>query len=344
MTQQRTSIGVISAGAWGTALAIAANRAGSEVMLYTPNPNVLDSITRKRTNDVYLPDVFINPDIAISDSLAQACARDIIILSVPSQHLRSVCISISDQLDPSVPVVIATKGIERGSLALMSEVVASVLPQNPIAILSGPNFAVEVANGLPTATTIACQDATVANRVIYAIGGKYFRPYHSEDIIGTQVGGSVKNVIAIGCGIAIGRGLGENARAALITRGITEMARLCLAKGGRQETLMGFSGFGDLVLTCGSSISRNMSLGIEIGRQRQPVKMILENNQRKLAEGVATAESVNDLAGRIGIAMPICKAVHAIISETMDIDQAIAQLLERPFVPEAVRPGFKHAS
>jgi len=343
MTHQQTMIGVISAGAWGTALAIAANRAGSEVTLYSANPNVLESITEKRTNDVYLPDIFIDPDIMVTDSMAKACMSDIIILSVPSQHVRSICISISDQLDPNVPVVIATKGIERGSLALMSEVVASVLPKNPLAVLSGPNFAIEVARGLPTATTIACADSQLANRIIYAIGGKYFRPYHTEDIIGTQIGGSVKNVIAIGCGIAIGRGFGENAKAALITRGITEMARLCLAKGGKQETLMGFSGFGDLVLSCGSEMSRNMSLGIELGRQKQSVKTIIDNNQRKLAEGVATSDSVNDLAGRIGINMPICKAVHGIISETIGIDEAIARLLERPFVPETVQ-GFKHAS
>lgn len=336
MIPHQTSIGVISAGSWGTALGIAANRAGSQVTLYSANPNVLDSVRKRRTNEVYLPGVFIDPGIVMSDHLAQTCAADIILLSVPAQHMRSTCIWISDQLDAAKPVIIASKGIERGSLALMSEVFSSILPKNPFAILSGPNFAIEVARGLPTATTIACQDSYLADRIMYAIGGKFFRPYYTDDIIGTQIGGAVKNVIAIACGIAIGRGLGENAKAALITRGIAEMVRLCLAKGGRQETLMGFSGFGDLILTCGSEMSRNMSLGMELGRQQESVKTIIENRSHKLAEGVATSESVNELANKMGISMPICKAVHAIISGNMGIDRAIAQLLERPFVAEMV--------
>lgn len=337
MNGQQTTVGVISAGGWGTALATVANRAGSKAILYSSNQNVIDSIVNNRTNDVYLPDTFIDPDIAITDRLSVACNSDMIILVVPSQHVRSTCISLSDQISPEVPIIIATKGIERGSLALMSEVVSAILPKNPLAILSGPNFAIEVARGLPTATTIACQDNYLANRIIYAIGGKYFRPYHTTDIIGTQIGGAVKNVIAIACGIAIGRGFGENAKAALITRGIAEMSRLCMAKGGRQETLMGFSGFGDLILTCGSTMSRNMSLGLELGKQRHSVRSIIENRQQKLAEGVATADSVTELADRIGISMPICKAVHAILSEATGIDHAIAQLLERPFVSEAVQ-------
>lgn len=334
MMDKPTSIGVVSGGGWGTALAIAANRSGSKVSLYSANPNVLESIRKKRTNDVYLPDVFIDPNIDVSDSIGQVCESDMIVLVVPSQHMRSTCIWLSDQLDPAKPIIIATKGIERGSLALMSEVVSSILPKNPLAVLSGPNFAIEVARGLPTATTIACNDSYLADQIIYSIGGKFFRPYFTDDMIGTQIGGAVKNVIAIACGIAIGRGFGENARAALITRGIAEMARLCVAKGGRQETLMGFSGVGDLILTCGSQISRNMSLGIELGRKKESVKAIIENTQKKLAEGVATSDSVHELASSIGISMPICKAVYGIISGAMGIDQAIAGLLERPFVAE----------
>ncbi len=341
MNAQQTRIGIISAGAWGTALAVAANRGGSKATLFSSNPNVIASIRNNRTNDVYLPGAFIDPDIAMTDRFAEACDADMVILAVPSQHMRATCILLSDQLSPTVPVIIATKGIERGSLALMSEVVSSILPRNPVAILSGPNFAIEVAKGLPTATTVACTDSYLANRIVYAIGGKYFRPYSTTDIVGTQIGGAVKNVIAIACGIAIGRGFGENAKAALITRGITEMARLCLAKGGRQETLMGFSGFGDLILTCGSTMSRNMSLGMELGRLEKPVKTIIENRQQRLAEGVDTADSVNELAGRIGISMPICRAVYGIISEAIDIDEAIAQLLERPFVPEMLQGSLQ---
>jgi glycerol-3-phosphate dehydrogenase (NAD(P)+) len=336
MNSEPTSIGVVSAGGWGTALGIAANRAGSKVTLYSANPNVLDSIRKRRTNEVYLPGVFIDPRIVISDSLSEVCAADLIILSVPAQRLRSTCIWVSDQLDVAKPVIIASKGIERGSLSLMSEVFAAILPKNRFAVLSGPNFAVEVARGLPTATTIACSDSYLASQIMYAVGGKYFRPYYTDDIIGTQIGGAVKNVIAIACGIAIGRGLGENAKAALVTRGLAEMARLCTAKGGRQETLMGFSGFGDLILTCGSEMSRNMSLGIELGRQKEPVRTILEKRQHKLAEGVPTADSVSELANKMGISMPICKAVNAILTEAMKLDDAIAHLLERPFVSEMV--------
>jgi len=342
MTQKikNNKVGVISAGAWGTALAIAANRAGSEVTLYTSNPNVLESITNKRINDVYLPGIFIEPNIKITADLGEICKNNIIILSIPSQHIRSMCIKLSDQIDTDTILVIATKGIERGSLALMSDVVSSILPQNPVAILGGPNFAIEVAKGLPTATTIACRNEQTADKIIYAIGGKYFRPYNSDDLIGTQIGGAIKNVIAIACGIAIGRGFGENARAALITRGIAEMGRLCAAKGGRQETLMGLSGLGDLMLSCSSEVSRNMSLGIEIGKQEKTAKQIIDNRKKGLAEGVATADSASELAKKIGVSMPICQTVREILYEERNIDEAISSLLERRFVAEVTRSSF----
>jgi len=340
MSISPTHIGVISAGAWGTALAVLANRAGSRVTLYSSNPQVRASIKGKRTNDTYLPGIFLDPNIAVTDQLSQACACDMIILAIPSQHMRSTCIAISDQLAANVPLVIATKGIERGSLAMMSEVVSAILPQNPLAVLSGPNFAAEAARGLPTATTIACQDERLAGQILYGIGGKYFRPYHTDDIIGTQVGGAVKNVIAIACGIAMGRGFGENARSAIITRGIAEMTRLCLFKGGRQETLMGLSGIGDLMLTCCSETSRNTSLGLELGQRKQPAKAILEARQKRLAEGVTTADSVTELARKIGISMPICTAVRDILYEEKEIDEAIQHLLERPFVTETLQTSF----
>ncbi len=340
MTLSPPHIGVISAGSWGTALAVIANRAGSRVTLYSRNPNVLASIRNKRTNDTYLPGIFLDPSIAVTDDLTQICAADIVLLSVPSQHMRATCISISDQLDIDIPLIIATKGIERGSLALMSEVVTAILPKNPLTILTGPNFAGEAARGLPTATSLACQDERLAGQITYSIGGKFFRPYHTDDIIGAQIGGAVKNVIAIACGIALGRGFGENARAALITRGLAEMTRLCVAKGGRQETLMGLSGMGDLVLTCTSEISRNMSLGMDIGRGTRTVKQTIENWQKRLAEGITTADSVSELAKKIGISMPICKTVHDIVCETIGVDEAISYLLERPFVPEVMQTSF----
>jgi len=337
MSVSDTKVSVISAGGWGTALAVVINRSGSKVTLYTANPNVLKSIKDKRANDVYLPDIFVEPHIHVTSDLAEACAAEIIVLSVPSQHLRSTCIALSDHLEVGKPLVVATKGIEKVSLALMSEVVTSVLPKNPVAILSGPNFAGEAARGLPTATTIACTDKYLANELIYSIGNKYFRPYYNSDVIGTQIGGAVKNVIAIACGIAIGYGFGENTRAALITRGISEMVRLAVAKEGKAETLMGLSGFGDLVLTCSSTTSRNMSLGIMIGEQKHAIKSILEGSQKKLAEGVTTAESVTELANKIGVSMPICRAVHAILSGELDIRSAVDLMLERQFVPEVMK-------
>ena len=339
-TLKPTTIGVISAGSWGTALAIAANRAGSKVTLYSNSQNVLESVVNMRTNVAYLPDVFIDPSIDIVDDFAKICESDIIILAAPSQHIRSIAILLSDQIDTNKPIIIATKGIERGSLALMSEVVSGVIPKNPIAILSGPNFAIEVAKGLPTATTIACASQQVANNIIYAIGGKFFRPYYTDDIIGVQIGGAAKNVIAIACGIAIGCGFGENAKAAIITRGLAEIHRLCIAKGGKSETLMGLSGFGDLVLTCGSEMSRNMSLGIEIGRQREGVKDIIENRKKGLAEGVATSDSITELSRKIGVSMPICNAVRSIIYDDMPVSKVIASLLERQFVAEISQTSF----
>jgi glycerol-3-phosphate dehydrogenase (NAD(P)+) len=340
MSNQPLSIGIVGAGAWGTALAIVANRAGSRVMLYTSNVNVLESIRTRRSNDAYLPGAFIDPRIGVTEDIAAICNCDMILLAIPSQHMRSTCIWISDQLDENVPIVIATKGIERGSLALMSEVANAILPQNPVAVLSGPNFAGEAARGLPTAATIACSSERLATQIIYGIGGKYFRPYHTDDVIGTQIGGAVKNVIAIACGIAIGRGFGENARAALITRGITEMTRLCIAKGGRQETLMGLSGIGDLMLTCSSETSRNMSLGMQLGRLEKPVSDIIESRQKRLTEGVATSDSVTEMAKKMSISMPICKTVRDILYEEIGITEAIQSLLERPFVPEVLQTSF----
>jgi len=340
MTTHPTAIGIISAGSWGTALAIIANRAGSKVTLYTRNAHVLESVRSRRINDAYLPDIFIDPHIIITTDLAPICNCDIIILALPSQHMRSTCISLSDRVDVDVPLLIATKGIERGSLALMSEVVSAILPRNPLAVLSGPNFAAEAAQGQPTATSFACLSEPLATRIIYSIGGKYFRPYLTDDIIGTQIGGAVKNVIAIACGIALGCGFGENARAALITRGLTEMNRLCIAKGGRPETLMGLSGIGDLVLTCSSATSRNMSLGMELGRQEKSVKETIENWQKRLAEGIASADSVTELAKKLGISMPICKTVYDILHENIEINEAIHKLLERPFVSEVLQTSF----
>jgi len=328
-------VGVIGSGSWGTALSVIANRAGSKVILGTRNHNVIQSIGEHRINDIYLPGVYMDPKIEVTDKLADSCQSDLLIIAVPSQVVRWVCIAVSDVLDPKVPIVIASKGVERGSLMLMSEVSEAILPNNPVGILSGPNFADEAAKGLPTATTIASTDKSLLDTAMYAIGGRFFRPYMTDDVIGTQIGGTVKNVIAIACGIAIGKKFGENARAALVTRGFAEISRLTLAKGGRYETLMGLSGLGDLMLTCGSEKSRNMSFGIKIG-QGLSREDILTGRGRVATEGVIAAESVSKLARKHGVSMPICDAVYRILYDEAPIDQVISELLERPFANEGL--------
>lgn len=326
--------GVIGAGGWGTALAVIANRSGSDVMLWTRNDHVMQSISEKRVNELYLPDVFLDPNIGVTQDLAEVCQfADYLILSVPSQYLRTLCISISDQLSSGIPVIIACKGIERGSLQLMSEVVKAILPNNPIMVLSGPNFAAEVAMGLPAAAVLASEHRTLSEKVMYALGGKFFRPYYSDDVVGVQVGGAVKNVVAIASGICMGKGLGENARSALLTRGLAEMSRLAQAKGGREETLAGLAGVGDLMLTASSLTSRNTSLGYKIG-QGGDIKKLMDANTGGLSEGAASAESIYQLSRKLGVSMPISSAVHNLLEDEIDLDSAIDQLLTRPLISE----------
>lgn len=335
MTGNAYKVGVIGGGAWGTALAILANRAGSKVKLYTRNSNVVQQIQEHRTNDIYLPGVYISPEIALAETAKDVCESDLVVIATPTNYVRSVCIAISDQLKAETPLMIASKGIERGSLMLMSEVVRAVLPGNPIAIVSGPNFADEAAKGLPTATTFACEDKSQWDLLTYAMGGKLFRPYLTDDVMGAQIGGAIKNVIAIACGIAEGRGMGENAKAAIITRGFAEMSRLAVARGARAETLMGLSGLGDLLLTCGSHKSRNMSFGLALGKGRA-AKDVLESRGRTATEGVLAAESVMKMARKFDVEMPICGAVYRILYEDMSVDDAMKSLLERPFSVEGV--------
>jgi len=335
MSNNNYRVGIIGGGAWGTALSILCNRAGSSVMLCTRNANVIQSITERRTNEIYLPSVFIEPGIVVSDKLAEVCRSDILVLAVPSHTLRSACIAISDLLPTNIPIVLASKGIERGSLMLMSEVVKSILPHNPAVVLSGPNFADEAARGLPTATTIACSDTGLWDMLMYAIGGRLFRPYLTTDMIATQIGGAVKNVIAIACGVTIGKNFGENARAAIVTRGFAEIARLTVAKGGKYETLMGLSGLGDLILTCGSTKSRNMSFGIALGQGKSKEEILVQRG-RTATEGVIAAESVSKLAKKLGVHMPICDSVYRILYENASVEQVVGELLERPFSSEGI--------
>jgi glycerol-3-phosphate dehydrogenase (NAD(P)+) len=327
-------IGIIGGGAWGTALALTARRAGRQAVLWAHEAEVVAAINRDHVNPLFLPGVTLDPAIHATGDLAEATAADALLLVAPAQHLRALTAALAAHARPDLPVLVCTKGIEERSGALMGEVVAAALPASPVAVLSGPTFAAEVARGLPTAVTLACADKALGRRLIAALGTRSFRPYLSEDVIGAEIGGAVKNVLAIACGIVMGRKLGDNARAALITRGLAEMVRLALRKGGKAETLMGLSGLGDLVLTCTSLQSRNHSLGAALGEGRALADILAE--RRSVAEGVTSAAAAAALAKRLGIDMPIVGAVDAILHHGAAIDHAIEALLARPFKSEAI--------
>ena len=331
-------IAVIGAGAWGTALAATACRAGLDVTLWARNTALAETIPREHVNTAYLPGCPLDPKIAATADLSKACdAADALLLVVPTQHLREIASSLAAFLKPGIPVVLCGKGVEIGSGALTGEIIGSVLPQSPWAVLSGPTFAFEVAKGLPTAVTLASHDQDLARRLVAALGTETFRPYLSDDPIGCEIGGAVKNVLAIACGILWGRQLGDNARAALVTRGLAEITRLAIAKGGRPETVMGLSGLGDLVLTCNAQQSRNCSLGIALGQGRTLNEILGERHS--VAEGVTSARAVAQLAASLGVDMPIVAAVHAVLYDGVAIDDAIRGLLARPFKQEHGAPG-----
>ena len=325
-------IGVVGGGAWGTALAQAAARAGRSVVLWALEPDVVDAINQRHENSRFLAGIALDPAIRASGKLADIAHTDAVLLVAPAQHLHGVGRALAPFLPAGVPVAICAKGIELGTSALMSEVAAAVLPDTPLAVLSGPTFAAEVARGQPTAVTLACADPLLGARLVEALGGRMFRPYLSDDMIGAQIGGAVKNVLAIACGVVEGKCCGDNARAALITRGLAEMVRLGVALGGRAETLMGLSGLGDLTLTCTSRQSRNNSLGVALGEGR-PLADILGERQT-VAEGVHSAAAVVALAARVGVDMPICAAVDAILNGGAGIEEVIEGLLARPFRDE----------
>ncbi len=332
LTSTLATIGIVGAGAWGTALAIAARRGGGEAKLWAFEAEVAEAINDGRGNPLYLPDAEIDNGIRATRDLGELASSDILLLASPAQHLRRTVSELVGSVYTETSLVICSKGIEQETLALMSEVVAPLFPHNPLFVLSGPTFAAEVAAGLPTAITLAGSDLDAASTLAETIGSARFRPYASNDVIGAQIGGAVKNVLAIACGIAEGRGFGDNARAALITRGLTELKRLCIAKGGRAETVMGLSGLGDLVLTCTSNQSRNFSLGIALGEGRALDEIL--GSRRSVAEGVFTASATVQLAETLGIDMPIVAAVDAILNRSGSIEDAIEVLLARPLRSE----------
>lgn len=328
------SVAVLGAGAWGTALAQVAASAGRRVQLWAREPEVVEAIRKERVNTLFLPDIALDPGIEPSNDLAAMAQADLILAAPPAQHMRATLRALKPALPKGQAIALCAKGVEQKSLALMTEVLAEELPDARPAVLSGPGFAKDVARGLPTAITFACADPVLAEAAIEAIGLPTFRPYVTDDLIGAEIGGSVKNVIAIACGVAEGRRLGEGARAALITRGFAELTRLGVALGAQAETLSGLCGLGDLVLTCASLSSRNTSLGAALGEGRTLAEIMAE--RRTVAEGVASAPAVTALAEKNGVEMPICEAVDALLAGRIDVDEAIAGLLSRPFRPEGV--------
>jgi glycerol-3-phosphate dehydrogenase (NAD(P)+) len=326
-------LAIIGGGAWGTALGIVARRAGSVPLLWARNRDVVEAINERHENPFYLPGVILDPLIVATTHVTRAVAgADAALLVVPAQFLRAVLDTLRPNLCAGMPVLLCTKGIENDSFKMMSEVCAEIVPGAPVAVLSGPSFAAEVARDLPTAVTVASCDAGLARVFVEGLGSSRFRPYLSDDPIGVEIGGAVKNVLAIACGIVIGRGLGDNARASLITRGLAEMIRLGRAKGARDETFRGLSGLGDLVLTCNTTQSRNFALGVALGRGQELGAALA--GRRSVVEGVATAAAVVGLARQIGVEMPISDAVEAVLRHNVPIGEIVESLLRRPFRTE----------
>lgn len=325
-------IGIVGAGAWGTALATVAARAGHDVVLWAREPDVADGINRGHENTRFLPGVRLDQAIRATGKVGEATGASTVLFVVPAQHLRAVVREAAGSWRPGSCAVICAKGIETGSGALMSAVVTQALPATPFAVLSGPSFAAEVARDLPTAVTLASADERVRTECPQVLGTPHFRIYSSADVAGVEIGGAVKNVLAIAAGIVCGRGLGDNARAALITRGLAEMARLAATHGADPVTLMGLSGLGDLILTASAMQSRNFSLGVALGRGEALTNVLA--GRSGVTEGVATAPSVAELARRRGVEMPICFAVDAVLHRGADIDATISALLSRPLTTE----------
>jgi glycerol-3-phosphate dehydrogenase (NAD(P)+) len=315
---------VIGGGAWGTALAQVAAADGQPVTLWAREPEVVESINARHVNELFLANVRLSDSIVATDDLDALRDADALLVVAPAQHVRAV---LGGQDFGTKPLVLCAKGIEAGSKLLVGEVARAVQPAAPIAVLSGPTFAHEVAAGLPTAVTLACEDADLGTALAERLASPTFRTYASDDVIGAEIGGAVKNVLAIGCGVVEGAGLGQNARAALIARGFAEMTRFGLARGARVETMAGLSGLGDLVLTCSSTSSRNFSLGVGLGGGRSAEELL--SDRRTVAEGAFTAPVLREAAAEAGVDMPVTDAVCALL-EGAPVGDVIGALLSRP--------------
>ncbi len=324
--------GILGAGAWGTALALVVRRGGGEALIWAHEADVVQSINDEHANPRFLPGVALDPAIRATTTLEDLARFDAVLVVTPAQHLRSALGQLAPHLKDATPLVLCAKGIEQETGLLMSELATSLAPRQPLAVLSGPSFAHEVAHELPTAVVLASKARDLGGVLADALASRRFRPYLSDDPIGAELGGAIKNVLAIAAGIVEGARLGDNARAALITRGLAEMLRLGLAKGARSETMTGLSGLGDLVLTCTGGQSRNHGLGVALGQGKSLAEAL--GPGPAVVEGVATAAAVVRLASRLAVEMPIAAAVDAVLRGRLGIAEAIAGLLERPLKRE----------
>lgn len=326
------TIGIIGGGAWGTALAQNFANAGKTVLIWAREDEVVSSINSVHENIPFLPGVRLNDNIRATPTLSEAVKVDVILVVTPAQYVRPTLAAIKPSLDPSKTIIICAKGVEIETGGLISQIAQEILPQNPLAILTGPTFAAEIARGLPSAVTIAMKDIDAAKTLAKELNTRNLRIYPSDDVIGAQIGGAVKNVIAIACGIIEGKKLGDSARAALVTRGLAEIARLGSALGAKKETLMGMCGVGDMILTCSSMQSRNFSLGVALGQGRTLADILGE--RRSVTEGVYTAKALVLMAKNNAVEMPIADTVHQCL-EGANVDEMIERVLDRPVKTEA---------
>ena len=324
-------LGIIGGGAWGTALAQVAAQAGRETLLWALEDEVVAAVNRIHENPVFLKGVKLDPAIRATGNFSDLAGCEALLVVTPAQHMRAI---LGRMPCPGIPLLLCSKGIEESSGALLHQVAREVCSTSPIAVLSGPTFADEVAKGLPTAVTLAGDDIALAEQLRDRLAQPAFRIYVSDDVAGAEIGGAVKNVLAIACGVVEGKGLGQNARAALIGRGFAEMSRFGMALGAKRETLAGLSGLGDLVLTCSSASSRNYSLGVGIGEGKSAAELL--SNRKTVAEGAFTAPVLARLADEKGVDMPIVEAVDALIAGRADVDQVLDALLSRPPRAEGV--------
>lgn len=328
------SIGVVGAGAWGTALAQTLALAGHKITMWAFEPETVRDINELNINRAFLPGIELSPSIHASETLADVCRCDAILLVPPAQKLRAIVTELAPHIRPQTPLIVCAKGIEISTGQLLSAVIKQILPDANLAILSGPSFAADVARGLPAALTLACANEVVGKALVQALGFRQFRLYWSHDVVGVQFGGAFKNVLAIAAGIVDGKALGASAHAALVTRGFHELRRLGRALGADDNTLVGLSGFGDLILTCGSTQSRNMSLGRALGQGKELADILKE--RAAVTEGIFTAEAVQKIAHQHRVEMPISNAVFEIVTGKTKVDTAIAALLSRPMRAESV--------